>query len=169
MSVFIPLRVGYFVLKKFGHKSVDKLLCVYNRDYFVGVTCQDLTVRGDSILVSTQQISKNCKNNLNMFISKWGCMSSTKIKFSGKGYKLVKQDSCFSLFFNTSHTQWLLLFRTLSLKLTKQKYLFLGKNSAKLGGMINFFMKTRLVNIYTKRGLRCSKQKILKKVGKRNN
>jgi ribosomal protein L6P/L9E len=112
--------------------------------------------------------SYNSFNTISNLLINWLTTFNFKIKFSGKGYKLIKQSNCFNLYLNTSHKQWFFFYKTLSIKLQKQKYLFLNKNYSKLLYVLTNFIKTRPSNIYTKRGLRCSKQRVLRKVGKRS-
>lgn len=171
MSIFIPLKINYFILKNLNSRLVSSLnyVYIYNNLYFMGIICKKLIINKNSLILSTYSDPKIYKNNRNNFITRWYYINNIKIKFSGKGYKLVKQNLCLNLLFNTSHNQWLLLFKTLSIKLHKQKYLLLSKNIIELLKIVILFVDVRLVNIYTKRGLRCGKQKIIRKVGKRSN
>ena len=102
------------------------------------------------------------------FFLKLNTISNQKLKFSGKGYKIIKKGVVLNLHLNTSHNQWAFFLKTISIKIQKQKFLFLNRNKGELFKIISSILKVRFVNIFTKRGLRLSKQKIFKKVGKRS-
>ena len=116
----------------------------------------------------SDKVTYNNYNLINNLLIDWLIIFNFKVKFSGKGYKLIKQSNCLNLYLNTSHKQWVFFFETISIKLHKQKFLFLNKNFNKLLFILVDLIKTRPINIYTKRGLRSNKQRVLRKVGKRS-
>lgn len=58
-------------------------------------------------------------------------------------------------------------FKILFQRMAKQKYIFISKNYKYLSQLIQYIYKIRPFNIFTKRGIRLSQQKIYKKIGKR--
>jgi len=138
------------------------------------IVCNKIVKTENTLILKTNSLRLgsrfNCSsfNQIGSLLINWLTIFNFKVKFSGKGYKLIKQSNCFNLYLNTSHRQWGFFFKTISIKLHKQKYLFLNKNYSKLLYILTSFIKTRPVNIYTKRGLRCSKQRVFRKVGKRS-
>lgn len=102
------------------------------------------------------------------FFCSWASIFTKKIKFKGKGYKIIKRLNTLKLNFNHSHVLYFIIFNLLNKRLAKQKHLFAYKNKNKLEINLNTITKVRLINIFTKRGLRCTSQKIFKKIGKRS-
>jgi hypothetical protein len=80
----------------------------------------------------------------------------------------VKYTSQIMLQLNTSHLQWLFFFKSLAIKIQKQKYLVVNLEENRLNKLLKILIKSRPLNIYTRRGLRLSRQKVLKKIGKRS-
>jgi hypothetical protein len=71
------------------------------------------------------------------------------------------------LIFNHSHITWFIFFNIILRKLTKQKVIFMYKDRLFLMSYLKQLYNIRPINLFTKRGLRFSKQFILKKTGKR--
>lgn len=101
-------------------------------------------------------------------LSNFYLISNLKVRFSGKGYKLVKYAKRVALYLNTSHTQWLFLFKSMIFKIQKQKYLIINLHKKELSNVSRNLVSARPLNIYTKRGLRASRQDVFKKIGKRS-
>lgn len=111
--------------------------------------------------------SSYCQDYLNVLLNFY-LISNLKIRFSGKGYKLVKYAERVALYLNTSHTQWLFLFKSMVFKIQKQKYLIVNLNKKELSNISQNLVNARPLSIYTKRGLRASRQDVFKKIGKRS-
>lgn len=90
-----------------------------------------------------------------------------KITFKGKGYKLLKKKHVLYFFLNHAHITWSFFFNIICKKLLKYKYIYIYKNINKLLQILHKIIQIRFLNIFTKRGLRFSKQKVFKKIGKR--
>lgn len=89
-----------------------------------------------------------------------------KIKFIGKGYKIKKNtNKSVVLLFNRAHTTTLWWKNILIKKLKKYKIYI--KYNNKFEGLIKTILNVRHVNIFTKKGLRKSRQIIMKKKGKK--
>jgi len=145
---------------------------IYNINYNLLLACKVLK-KIQNILILKILISKPnnnyvCNQQCENLLINWVVTHNIKIKFSGKGYKIIKQSNCFNLSLNTSHPQWFFFFKTISIKIQKQKYLLVNKSIEDLSKVGLSLVKTRMINIYTKRGLRLSKQLVRKKVGKRS-
>lgn len=93
-----------------------------------------------------------------------------KIKFNGKGYKIRRYKKKRSIDFFFYHSHWtIIIFKNLRL-IKKHKYKFyMSKcNRRKLNLVTRMVLKIRPTNTYTKRGLRNSRQLILKRTGKKS-
>ena len=175
MCLFIPQKIKYIIVKFKGvlkSTQIHFIVYLYSEKHIKSILCNFFKKKGSTLIINMGGSSKgglkNNFKNINKALINWFVPNNLKVKFSGKGYKLVKQSNCFNLYLNTSHTQWLFLFTMVSIRIQKQKYLFLSKNLIKLMKTILLLINVRHINIYTKRGLRLSKQKILKKIGKRS-
>jgi len=121
-----------------------------------------------SIKIKINRVWGLNKNNIEDFLLKFSTIPNKKIKFSGKGYKIIKRGLILNLHLNTSHNHWAFFFKSIVIKTQKQKFLFLNKNIAQIDKIIGVLLKIRPLNIFTKRGLRLNRQKFLKKIGKRS-
>jgi hypothetical protein len=145
----------------------EKLLYiyVYNTHYtcFLKINKKlELNIIGKNILAI------NCNNNArntNAFLRQFFLCDFTKIKFMGKGYKIKKNaDNNMFLLFNRSHITniW---YKNIFVKKYK-KYKIYIKHVCAMAA-IQTILNVRPVNIFTKKGLRSSRQIIYKKKGKK--
>jgi ribosomal protein L6P/L9E len=88
--------------------------------------------------------------------------------FLGKGFKLRKLNKKIQLNFNYSHIQIIINNKIILKKIQKNTILLFSNNIQKLNDFSSLLLNIRVVNAYTKRGLRLSKGIILKRQNKRN-
>src|SRR4051812_9906383 len=93
-----------------------------------------------------------------------------KINFKGKGFKLrIKKKNKFIFYmFGHSHINVALLGKTKIKRLTKYKYIFKLRNKYILKSTVTNICNVRPLNIYTKRGLRKTRQFVFKRKGKKS-
>lgn len=93
-----------------------------------------------------------------------------KFKFTGKGYKIkkTKNKKSFQFFFGYSHKIFLISGGCQLRKLTKYKLFLITNNKKKLNKICTIIKLIKPANLFTKRGLRASKQKIFKRPGKKS-
>lgn len=106
-------------------------------------------------------------NYLTNYLYDWDSVFIKKIKFKGKGYKIIKGKNTLYLVFNRSHITWFLFFNVKCIKFSKQKYTFFYKNYKYLNNVLIYIYNVRPLNLFTKRGIRFTRQKVFKKIGKR--
>jgi hypothetical protein len=112
------------------------------------------------------EVFESDTKKLNFFIKQFNFFNFTKIKFTGKGYKIKKNSNkSVVLLFNRAHTTTLWWKNITLLKLKKYK-LYL-KYDYKNYNIVNTIINVRHINIFTKKGLRFSRQILLKKKGKK--
>lgn len=90
-----------------------------------------------------------------------------KFSYTGKSYKVYKQNKKLLLIFNRSHITWLYFkdyIISLSKLKTKFKFKFLLKKD--IGYVVGFLKKIRKQNVFTKRGIHINKLVFFKKKGK---
>ena len=92
-----------------------------------------------------------------------------KIVFFGKGFKIKKseQKNTLSLFFNKSHINFITWNNIIIKKLKKTKIIVCSSNYKYIDKSAESIINNRKLNIFTKKGLRLSRQLIFKKVGKK--
>jgi hypothetical protein len=115
------------------------------------------------------EIQKNYKifdRSINMYLKQFYVCDFTKIKFTGKGYKIKKNSKkSIILLFNRAHMT-VLWWNNIFIKKLK-KYKMYIKYTPSNKKIIQYLLKTRLINIFTKKGLRTSRQVLFKKKGKK--
>ena len=144
---------------------------IYNKEYFIVIMVGNKTkvsVQNNKELSFNYDILFPCKlfKSVSSFVRQFGLSNFSKIKFSGKGYKIKKDsNSSVVLLFNRSHTTkiW---WRNLFLKKLKKYKLYINYTK-KNREIINKVLSVRYCNIFTKKGLRKSRQVFLKKKGKK--
>ena len=121
---------------------------------------------GYSILnKNTLEIKSNKAKNVNKFLYQFFLCNFTKIKFAGKGYKIKKNNNNnLFLLFNKSHITniW---YKNIVLKKYKKYKIYIKHIDA--FAVIQHILNVRPTNIFTKKGLRTSRQIIYKKKGKK--
>jgi ribosomal protein L6P/L9E len=120
-------------------------------------------------LINKDLINNKNNNNLNLFFKGLNYYYFSKIKFKGKGYKMrFYEDGKFINFhFGTSHKTIVQYKNTKLNILGKYKFILLNSNYHSLQNVIKKTLYIKYINIYTLRGLRLSKQIILKRTGKK--
>jgi len=108
----------------------------------------------------------DCIYQFDKYIAQFDKYMYAKIKFAGKGYKIRKRNyRSVTLVFNKAHitTIW---WRNMYIKKIRKSKLYL-KYTFKSMAIIKTILNVRFINIFTKKGLRISRQIVLKKKGKK--
>jgi len=105
---------------------------------------------------------------ITFFFKNWTNLFFQKIRFKGKGYKIRKRKKAIQFFFGRSHLTSIWFKGVCIKRLHKYKLFVAVTNNYKLYLIHRFIDSIRKLNIYTKRGLRLSRQKIFKKTGKKS-
>lgn len=165
MYLYLPNNIKTIILKNSTNK--ETYLVLYKDKNYLTLKLNEITVikNHNFLFFSVKYVKFNLTDELN-HVFNWSNFYLKKILFKGKGYKIVKKKNYLILNFNHSHITTLLLFNSLCLKSSKNKYLLLLKNIAMLNSFLLNILNIRKLNIYTKRGIKVSKQKIYKKIGK---
>jgi len=166
MNMFLPPKASYIVCK--NQKTNKNILVIYSEFYLKTITFSRFYKKKYNLYFKLSDNQKSSSQSLSEFLLNWYSFPTNKVKFSGKGYKIIKNKFCLNLSLNTSHNQWTFFFKTLPIKIQKQRFLFFNQNEMELRKVLLPLVNARLVNIYTKRGLRLGRQQIMKKIGKRS-
>jgi len=100
-----------------------------------------------------------------LFFSSWYTYFFNKIKFTGKGYRITfrRKKRMIKFFFGRSHPT-IVLFRSIKIKKPhKYKFVILNNSLNRLSKITLSIKSIKPINLYTKRGLRTSRQIIFKR------
>ena len=107
------------------------------------------------------------KQDLNSFLKQFYMYSYSKLKFTGKGYKIKKNKKCnMMLLFNRSHITNI-FWKNIFIKKIKKYKMYVCGTKNNICKIISTILNTRSINIFTKKGLRVSRQILLKKKNKK--
>ncbi len=144
-------------------------LYIYNINYFCFLKFSKNTqikIKTNKLLEINNDNNINVVRNIKYFLNQFYFYKFTKIKFTGKGYKIKKNSNkSMILLFNRAHTTTLWWKNIVIKKLKKYKMYIKYNNTQK--NIINNILNIRYINIFTKKGLRMSRQIIFKKKGKK--
>ena len=117
----------------------------------------------------TLEVVSVCKNNvfkIRKYLQQFLWCNFVKIKFTGKGYKIKKNNKkSIILLFNRAHIT-IMWWNNIIIKKLK-KYKMYIKYTTKTKKIVELLLNTRPINIFTKKGLRKSRQILFKKKGKK--
>lgn len=167
-NIFIPNNINILILKK---KNLNNLY-FYSKTTFFLINLNNFNIKFNKFLnilslYKINNVKTNIIKDLNKFLFSWETFFFKKIIFLGKSFKLKKKQNIF-FFFNYSHTVFLIIKNNFLKKIQKNKILFFYKNYLILNNFLKKITNIKQNNIYTKRGLRLSRQLILKRKGKSN-
>lgn len=168
--ILIPKELNLLILKK-----IHNYVYIYNKNYFLIIKNnknQKIKIKNKNLnlleffntnFYKYLILLKNIIYHINFLYFK-------KIKFSGKGFRIKKnkKKKNFKLQFNKSHITILFLKKILLKKIKKSKFMLVFLNKKYLNLISKKILKINYINIYTKRGLRFSRQKLKKKMNKKN-
>lgn len=113
-----------------------------------------------------RNFTKSSERWISVYLKQFYINEFSKIKFTGKGYKIKKNSNkSLVLLFNRAHITTLWWNNIFLKKLKKYKFYINYNNINK--DLILSILKIRPINIFTKKGLRQSRQILLKKKGKK--
>lgn len=171
LSLFIPYNINYFILE--NKKLNSKFIYLYNEDYYFCINSinSKIFINKDSNIIKINNLNFNDRNKLfnsefNKFLFSWDSLFFNKIKFTGKGFKFKKKINNLFLFFNRAHKCFFIGNNIILKRLSKNKIIILKNNYNHLIHDSILIRSIRSNNIFTKRGLRFSRQVVLKKKGK---
>jgi hypothetical protein len=116
MSIYIPKKLSFLVIKK----ENNYILIIYNINFYFIIKIKKIIYYKLSKLLLLNNlyckdslINTNCINN---FISSWDIFFIKKLKFKGKGYKILTKKNLLIFSFNHSHITWFLFFNIICRK-----------------------------------------------------
>jgi hypothetical protein len=144
-------------------------LYIYNTNYFCFLKFSkktEIKIKINKSLEIGNNSGVIVLEKIKYFLNQFYFYKFIKIKFTGKGYKIKKNSNkSMILLFNRAHTTTLWWKNLIIKKLKKYKIYIKYNNTQKY--IINSILNTRYINIFTKKGLRISRQIVFKKKGKK--
>ena len=164
---YSTLNLQGFNISIFKKKN-EIYLYIYNNNYY----CFLKISKNIKIKLETNTlVGFYCKTQINTikienFLKQFNLCNFSKIKFTGKGYKIKKNSkSSLILLFNRAHTT-IIWWRNIFLKKLKKYKVYLNYTNRDKN-IVNTIINVRPINIFTKKGLRKTRQILLKKKGKK--
>lgn len=160
-------------------KDVYIILVLFNkfrsiRLFFKGTTQIRYDKNSKNIIIAGSFINSTLKiieKSINNLIFSFNRLWHVKIKFAGKGFKIKRRRKTKSIkfFFYYSHINVIVLKKAKLKQRKKNKFIIKSwrANNVKLAAQM--ITSIRNLNIYTKRGIRVSKQVVFRKTGKKSN
>ena len=173
LKIRIPINFNFLVIKKFN----KIILLVFDSKFKFKIffkTKNNLKTNKKLNTLEYKNTNLNKKffilnNSIYNFLEKINNYYFSKIKFKGKGYKIgfYKKIKIINFYFGKSHKS-ILIYNNLKIKkISKYKFILL-KNSLNILKKISYkIIKIKKINEYTNRGLRSSRQIIIKRKGKK--
>ena len=163
LKIYLPKNIKFICLNNI-------YVYLYNHNFFLLVSLMNYNLYFNKFL-NILKIVKKKKNQklynkkiLNNFLFTWDNFFFSKIYFLGKGFKLKKINKNIYFNFNYSHIKLLINQDIIIKKIQKTKLILFSKNLHKLNNLCRYILDIKKINVYTKRGLRKSKQIIRKKI-----
>lgn len=173
--IHIPPIINVIIFKSNNYvKNINVFL--YNSDKKIILSFNKRKFKFDpetnTLVVERRFLNYEDRKNINKFhnfIKSWDMYFFNKIKFKGKGFRIrfFKKIRLVKFFFGKSHKSFI-FYKKIKVKRIN-KYKFLIRNINKNVLMMNKKMTTNIrpINLYTLRGIRCSRQIIGKRKGKK--
>lgn len=172
-------NIKRILLENFNFKIVKNennynvvYICIYNKNFIIIIKStvkKDRTFKIDNsnclYFSIWSGLDKYLSNNTFIFLNQFFKYKYFKIKFTGKGYKIKKKKRIFFFLFNRAHPTriwWRYIFFK---KFRKYKMYLKSTNFS--NSLAYNLLNIRKINIFTKKGLRLTRQKRLKKKGKK--
>ena len=174
INIILPPQFEIILLKKNKELIINLYNKNYNFNFFLNEEKSSFFFNKFNNLIKIYH--KNVFNNqilinstINNFIKLIDIYEFVKIKFKGKGFKIgfYKNKNIMNFFFGASHINTFLIKNTLIKKINKYKFILKSTNIVELNNLAKQIVKIRKINYYTLRGLRKSRQILIKRKGRK--
>lgn len=104
MSIFISKNIKFFII---NYNSFDKYIFIYTYGRYISFYNRSINFYklSNTVLINYNNCLSGCvvNNYLTNYLYDWESVFIKKIKFKGKGYKIIKTKNTLYLVFNRSH------------------------------------------------------------------
>jgi ribosomal protein L6P/L9E len=174
INIVIPPQFNLVFIKNNEFIKINLYNKNYKFNFFIKNKHSDLYINKYNNCVKIEH--KNTFNTQNLvnntlynFLKSIDIYEFVKIKFKGKGFKIgfYKNKNIMNFFFGSSHINTFLIKDTIIKKINKYKFILKSNSIVKLNTVSKKITKIRYINFYTLRGLRKSRQQIIKRKGRK--
>jgi hypothetical protein len=174
INIILPPQFEVVVLKKNNELILNLYNNKYNFKFFLQNNNNFFYINKFNNIIKIY--NKNVFNNqtlinytLNNFLKLIDIYEFVKIKFKGKGFKIgfYKNKNVMNFFFGASHINTFLIKNMLIKKISKYKFILKSTNLMGLNSLSKKIVNIRKINYYTLRGLRKSRQILIKRKGRK--
>jgi hypothetical protein len=174
INIILPPQFEVIILKK----NNELLINLYNKNYNFNFFLKNkdsfffINKFNNIIKIYHKSVFNNqilINSTLNNFLKLIDIYEFVKIKFKGKGFKIgfYKNKNIMNFFFGASHINTFLIKNMLIKKISKYKFILKSNNITKLNDLSKQIVNIRRINFYTLRGLRKSRQILIKRKGRK--
>jgi len=174
INIIIPPQFNFIILKNKENIKIN----LYNKNYIFNIFLKNnksfiFTNKYNNILKIKHKKLINNQNlintTINSFLKLLDIYKFIKIKFKGKGFKIgfYKNKNIMNFFFGSSHINIFYIKNMMIKKISKYKFILKSNNLKNINQTAKKIVNIRKVNFYTLRGLRQSRQFIIKRKGRK--
>lgn len=170
----IPPVINNVILKNKTDNNIN--MVIYNNNKKMIISLSEKKFKFDhetnSLLIIKNYLNYEDKKNINKFnnfLKSWDMYFFNKIKFKGKGFRIrfFKRIRLVKFFFGKSHKSYIFYKKTIVKRINKYKFIIKNINKSVLMRNKKMTTNIRPMNLYTLRGIRCTRQMIGKRKGKK--
>lgn len=174
INIIVPPQFEIILLKKNNKLLINLYNTNYKFNFFINLKKSFFFINkfNNTIKINHKNIYNNqnlINSNLNNFLKFINIYKFIKIKFKGKGFKIgfYKNKAVMNFFFGASHINIFLIKNTIIKKINKYKFILKSNNICQLVNLSKNIINIRKINFYTLRGLRNSRQMLIKRKGRK--
>jgi ribosomal protein L6P/L9E len=174
INIILPPQFNFIILKNKNNIKIN----LYNTNYKFNIFLKNnksfiFTNKYNNILkIEHKKIINNqnlINSSINSFLKLLDIYKFIKIKFKGKGFKIgfYKNKNIMNFFFGSSHINIFVIKNMLIKKISKYKFILKSNNLKNINQVSKKIVNIRKINFYTLRGLRQSRQFVIKRKGRK--
>lgn len=174
INIMLPPQFEIILLKKNKNLIINLYNNNYKFNFFINLDKSFFFINkfNNIIKINHKHVYNNqilINSTLNNFIKLIDIYEFVKIKFKGKGFKIgfYKNKNIMNFFFGASHINTFLVKNMIIKKISKYKFILKSTNIIELNNLSKQIVKIRKINFYTLRGLRKSRQILIKRKGRK--
>jgi len=172
LNIILNKNLDFNILKK----KNDTFIIIFNKLYYIkykvcnksklfyNKNCKSLSLKFFFITINNKYLGSLIQSVSFSIYSYY----TNKIIFTGKSYKIKKKKKLLYAVFNKSHKELFYWKNIFLKKIKKNKILIKSSNTLETENFKKKIIGVRKINIFNKRGLRCSRDFIYVKKGKKS-
>jgi len=174
INIILPPQFETIIIKKNNELIINSYNMNYNFNFFINNKKSFFQINkfNNTLKIYHRNVQNNqilINSTINNFIKLINIYEFVKIKFKGKGFKIgfYKNKNIMNFFFGASHINTFLIKNSVIKKINKYKFIIKSTNIKELNELSKKIVNIRKINFYTLRGLRKSRQILIKRKGRK--